>query len=99
MRNARTALLISAIAVIGVTVPLSAASEPPPAGKAQRPTAASTEKPPAKQDKPSAYKIEGRCIDHADNSPIAGIRVLLFEIPGHTLPIVQIAETIADEKG
>jgi hypothetical protein len=98
MRDARTALLISAIAVIGVNAPLSAAHEPPSAGKEQ-PSAAATEKPPARQSAPDTYKIHGRCVDHGDSLPVAGIRMLLFEIPGHTLPIVQVAETIADEKG
>jgi hypothetical protein len=98
MRNARIALLISVIAVIGVTAPLTAANEPPPTGQGQRSTAAA-EKPPAKQSAPATYKIQGHCVDRADNSSVANVRVLLFEIAGRTGPVLQSAETTTDAKG
>ena len=97
MRNARSALLISAIAVFGVTMPLSAADEPPPIEKGQR--SAATEEPPAKPRAPNAYKIQGHCVDRADNSSVANVRVLLFEIAGRTGPMLQSAETTTDAKG
>ncbi len=82
------ALLTAAIPAL-VNGPICAADDLPPPAKIEKPIT----------KRPAAYKIHGRCIDHADNSPVAGIRMLLFEIPGRTLPIVQIAETVADEKG
>ena len=98
MRNARTALRISVIAVVAMTVPFSAAEEPP-AGKAQASATAIAEKPPAKQNTPAAYKIRGHCVDRADNSSVASVRVLLFELAGRTGPMLQSAETTTDAKG
>jgi 5-hydroxyisourate hydrolase-like protein (transthyretin family) len=64
--------------------------------------------PPAKAEEPkgiqsatqgAAYKVEGQCVDHADNSPVAGVRVLLFEARGRAFPILQIGESTTDAKG
>jgi len=81
-----------------VNAPIRAADRHPPPAKAEK----SKDPPSATQAAPDtlrSYKIRGHCIDQADNSPAAGVRVLLFEIAGRTLPIIQIGETTADAKG
>jgi hypothetical protein len=87
------------VAVIGlVEAMLVSASEAPPAAarKSVKPPKTSAEKPKADS---AAHKIHGRCVDHADSSPIPGLRVLLFEILGRTLPIVQVGQTFTDANG
>jgi hypothetical protein len=75
------------------TAPIRAANEPPAAAKLAQPDASQREREPA------TYKVRGHCVDSTDDSPAAGVRVLLFEIAGRTLPILQIGETTADAKG
>jgi 5-hydroxyisourate hydrolase-like protein (transthyretin family) len=78
--------------------PIPAADRHPPPARAEKPKdiQSATQSAP---DKLREYKIRGHCIDQSDRSPVAGVRVLLFEAAGRTLPIAQIAETTTDAKG
>lgn len=73
--------------------PIRAANDRPPGARAEKFRDAQTGTHAA------AIRIRGHCVDRADNSPVAGVRVLLFEIAGRTLPIVQVGETTADAQG
>jgi 5-hydroxyisourate hydrolase-like protein (transthyretin family) len=92
--------LLVAIALSGLTdkMPAAAANQPLPATTtpSARAEATAANKP---ETKTATYKIRGRCIDNSDNSPQAGIRVLLFEIPGKTWPIRWLGETVTDASG
>ena len=81
-----------------VNAPIGAADEHPPPAKAEKPKEiqSATQAAP---DKLSGYRVRSHCVDDTDNSPAAGVRVLLFEAAGRTLPIVQIGETTTDAKG
>jgi hypothetical protein len=70
------------------------------AGEAS-PVAAKTEGPPAKNQNTEwrTHTIRGRCVDHIDGSVLTGVNVRLFEVPGRTLPIVEIAQTSTDRNG
>lgn len=43
--------------------------------------------------------LHGRCVDGADRSAMAGIRVRLFKAEGRTAPIVEAARTVTDDEG
>jgi beta-lactamase regulating signal transducer with metallopeptidase domain/5-hydroxyisourate hydrolase-like protein (transthyretin family) len=92
--------LLVAIALSGLTdkMPAAAANQPLPATmtRSAKAEATAANKP---ETKTAAYKIRGRCIDNSDNSPQAGIRVLLFEIPGKTWSIRALDETVTDASG
>jgi hypothetical protein len=92
------AVCLIAASLALANAPIPAADELPPLAKAETPkdVQSATQAAP---DKLRGYKIRGNCVDHADNSPAAGVRVLLFEAPGRTLPIGQIGETTSDAKG
>jgi 5-hydroxyisourate hydrolase-like protein (transthyretin family) len=81
-----------------INAPIRAADEHPRPAKAETPKDISSATRAA-PDKLRSYKIHGHCIDQSDRSPVAGVRVLLFEAAGRTLPIVQVGETATDAKG
>jgi beta-lactamase regulating signal transducer with metallopeptidase domain len=56
---------------------------------------------PAESQEPKAnsYTMIGRCVNHADNSALAGISVRLYQVPGQTSPPIEIARTVTDADG
>ncbi len=65
------------------------------AGQAAPAQIAASNKPAVASD----YAIRGRCIDHTDNAPLAGMNILLFKAEGRTSPPVEVARTVTDAKG
>ncbi len=68
-----------------------------PGARAQAPKeAASTGK---EEPKANTHTVSGRCVNHDDDSPLAGISVRLYRAEGRTSPPVEIARTVTDADG
>jgi beta-lactamase regulating signal transducer with metallopeptidase domain/5-hydroxyisourate hydrolase-like protein (transthyretin family) len=46
-----------------------------------------------------AYVVRGRCLDHEDSSPLAGMQVRLFKVQGRGSPPVEVARTLCNGEG
>src|SRR6476659_4260807 len=45
------------------------------------------------------YTIRGRCVDHFDSGPLAGMTILLYKGEGRVSPPVKVGQTTTDSKG
>jgi beta-lactamase regulating signal transducer with metallopeptidase domain/5-hydroxyisourate hydrolase-like protein (transthyretin family) len=82
--------LLLGIALTGLTDAMPGARAQAPKG------AASTGK---EEPRANTHTISGRCVNHGDNSPLAGISVRLYRAEGRTSPPVEIARTVTDVDG
>jgi beta-lactamase regulating signal transducer with metallopeptidase domain len=90
LRAPLAAALLLGTALLGLTdaMPDAAAQAPKVAGATRLEDA-----------KPNTYALSGRCVNHADNSVMAGVTVRLYQVEGRTAPAVEIARTITDADG
>ena len=70
-----------------------------PGAKAQAPKEAAPASTAKEEPKANTHTISGRCLNHADRSPLAGISVRLYRVEGRTSPPVEIAKTVTDADG
>ena len=68
-----------------------------PGAQAQAPKQAAA----TKKQEPEAktYTFSARCVNHADNAPMAGVSVRLYRVEGRTSPPVEIAKTVTGVDG
>ena len=45
------------------------------------------------------HTVTGRCFNHADSSPMAGVSVRLYQAEGRSSPPMEIAKTVTDADG
>lgn len=96
---AATCLL--AMAWFGLTDAMSAADKPFQPGATAEPNATKSAENAADgaAQESKLVTLHGRCLDGADRSAMAGIRVRLFKVEGRTAPIVEAARTVTDDEG
>jgi beta-lactamase regulating signal transducer with metallopeptidase domain len=90
LRAPLAAGLLLGTALIGLT-------DAVPGARAQAPkeaAAAGKEEPVAR-----THTVSGRCVNHADDSALAGVTVRLYRVEGRTAPPVEIARTVTDAEG
>ena len=93
--------LLSTIAFVALTESIRPAMAQPASNaknlKSQKQDLDSSEETQDSETKP--ITLRGRCIDHLDKTPMTGVVVRVFEIKGYTRPVIEILNTITDEKG
>ena len=84
--------LLLGIALMGLTDAM-------PGARAQAPKEAAPPSTANEEPKANTHTIRGRCVNHADGSPLAGISVRLYRAEGRTSLPLEIAKTITDVDG
>jgi beta-lactamase regulating signal transducer with metallopeptidase domain/5-hydroxyisourate hydrolase-like protein (transthyretin family) len=90
VRTPIAAGLVLGLALIGLTDAMPNAPAQPPKG------AGATEK---EEPRANTHTLSGRCVNHADSAPLAGISVRLYRVEGRTSPPVEMARTVTDGDG
>jgi beta-lactamase regulating signal transducer with metallopeptidase domain/5-hydroxyisourate hydrolase-like protein (transthyretin family) len=91
LRAPMAAGLLMGVALIGLTDAMPGAN-----AQAPKETAPAVKK---EEVKANTHTIAGRCLNHADRSPAAGVTVRLYRADGRTSPPVEFAKTVTDAEG
>lgn len=96
------AVLALAIALVGLTDAVPAVTDQLPAAattQSTKPQSAKTVPTNEAQPEAGTYTIRGRCLDHQDSSPLAGMQVRLYKAEGRVSPPVEIGKALCDGEG